>query len=403
MRLPAGGALRVSFGGASLGLIVAIGVAIRILAAGVGPGLPSDALTFSRWAEDVARWGIGGYYAHGGDANYPAALYLFWPLGSAFDDGALRLAIRFLSIPFDVGIGVLLYRMGRQVGGPNAGLWAAGLYLLNPGIVLSGSFWGQLDSLGALPMLASVQATVSRRTGLAAALAVFAALVKTQFGIAALILGAVLVLSARDSGSGRRIGLALGSAAATWAIVMFPLGLGVRHYGLILEKFYTAHRVGSSFAFNQWALLGGFQQAEGAWFFVGTAAFLVAVGGAVLLLRRRRDLVGLLAVGFLIGLALYFLPTRVHERYLFGAVVFLAPLAGLYRSLRVPYAVLSVAWALAVLYVLAYAAALGDGLAAFDLPQVVVDIGVVVTMAAAVWCVARIWPLFFGRPEGTAA
>jgi hypothetical protein len=44
-----------------------------------------------------------------------------------------------------------------------------------------------------------------------------------------------------------------------------------------------------------------------------------------------------------------------------------------------------------------------ERLAAFDLPQVVVDIGVVVTMAAAVWCVARIWPLFFGRPEGTAA
>jgi hypothetical protein len=394
MRLPAGGALRVSFGGASLALLVAIGIAIRLVAASIGPGLPSDALTFSRWAEDVARWGIGGYYAHGGDANYPAALYLLWPLGLAFDDGALRLAFRCLSIPFDVGIGVLLYRLGRQAGGSNAGLWAAGLYLLNPGIVLSGSFWGQLDSLGALPMLASVQATASGRTALAAALAVLAALVKTQFGIAGLILGAVLVLSARDIGSGRGIGLALGSAAATWAIVMFPLGLGVRHYVLILEEFFNAHRVGSSFAFNQWALLGGFQQDEGPWFYIGAAALVLAVGGALLLLRRRHDLVALLGVGFLIGLALYFLPTRVHERYLFGAIVFLAPLAGLYRSLRVPYALISLAWALAVIYVLGYAAALGDRLAGIDLPLVAVDIGVAGTMAAAVWCVAWIRPLF---------
>jgi len=394
VRLPSGGALRVRNGAAGLAVIIAFGIAIRLLAAVVGSGLPSDAATFSRWAENVARWGIDGYYAHGGDANYPAVLYLLWPVGTAFDDGALRFAFRLLSIPFDVGIGVLLYRIGRQAGGPGAGLWAAGLYLLNPGIIISGALWGQFDALGALPMLGSVQATASRRFGLAAALAVLAALVKTQFGIAALLLGATLVLSFRDRGSAMRIGLAIASGAATMAVVLFPLRLGLRHYLLILDHFFNAHHVGSSFVFNPWALLGGFQQDDGPWFAAGIATLVLAIGLALSLLLRRRDLVGLLTVGFLIGLALYVLPTRVHERYLFGAIVLLAPLAGLFRPLRVPYVVLSLAWALAVLYVLGRSGAFGQPLAGIDLPLFVVDVGVVVTMAVAAWCVAQTRPLF---------
>ena len=55
----------------------------------------------------------------------------------------------------------------------------------------------------------------------------------------------------------------------------------------------------------------------------------------------------------LVGLAIYFLPTRVHERYLLGAVAFLTPLAVLERRLRWPFVALSLAFFGTLVYVLA--------------------------------------------------
>jgi hypothetical protein len=54
----------------------------------------------------------------------------------------------------------------------------------------------------------------------------------------------------------------------------------------------------------------------------------------------------------LVGLAIYFLPTRVHERYLFGAIAFLAPLAVLERRVRWPFFALSVVFFGTLVYVL---------------------------------------------------
>jgi len=60
----------------------------------------------------------------------------------------------------------------------------------------------------------------------------------------------------------------------------------------------------------------------------------------------------MLAVGGMLALALYFLPTRVHERYLFPVLALLAPLAAAEARLRTPYIVLSLGYALTLVYTL---------------------------------------------------
>ena len=89
---------------------------------------------------------------------------------------------------------------------------------------------------------------------------------------------------------------------------------------------------------------------------IGTALAIAGILGSLWLLRRRRDLIGLLGVSVLIGLVLYYLPTRVHERYLFGAVAFLAPLAAMVPRLRWPFVVLSAVFFLTLAYVVAFIA-----------------------------------------------
>ena len=377
--------------------ILFIAAALRVLAIR-GLGYDPDMRTLSAWADQVAHTGIGRYYQAGGHANYPPALYLLWPLGRILDGEALRSAIRALSIPFDLGIGVVLYGIGRK-GGERTGLWAAAAYLLNPVTILVGSFWGQLDALGMLPMLASIWATSSRRFAAASVLAVVAGLMKTQFSIAAILLAAVLARSIRGRDGLRNAAVAAIIGVATFAAIMAPLRLGLRTYIDLLRRSVDLSPVTSSFAFNPWGLATGFLHKDGPWFYVGAALLIVGVILALSLLGFRRDLVGLLAVGSLIALALYFLPTRVHERYLIGAIVLLAPIASLYPALRIPFAALSAAFGVTLLYVLGRGGAFVPELRGADMPPILVAILIVATMGSAIWCAVRLKPIFL---EGLA-
>ncbi|HSM37832.1 MAG TPA: hypothetical protein VK838_00740, partial [Candidatus Limnocylindrales bacterium] len=58
------------------------------------------------------------------------------------------------------------------------------------------------------------------------------------------------------------------------------------------------------------------------------------------------------AVGAFVIFAFYFLPTRVHERYLFPAMAVLAPLAAVSWRVLGPYLALSAGFTLSLLYVL---------------------------------------------------
>ena len=134
------------------------------LAGLVSPGHFGDMTAFVHWAEGAAEHGLGGYYAAGGDSNYPPMLYLLYPLGVALDGVELAFAIRLLSIPFDLALGVLLYLVVAEATGREGdGLIAAAFYLLNPAVLMSGPIWGQVDGMGALPMVAAIVAAARGR------------------------------------------------------------------------------------------------------------------------------------------------------------------------------------------------------------------------------------------------
>jgi dolichyl-phosphate-mannose-protein mannosyltransferase len=320
----------------------------------LGPGHAGDLFAFQTWAEGVAQHGLGGYYAAGGDSNYPPMLYLLWPLGVALDGGALELAIRMLSIPFDLVLGAVLFFVGRAAAGRERdGILAAGFYLLNPAVVLTGPMWGQVDGMGALPMVAALVAVARGRVATAGVLAVLAGLVKPQFGVAAFVLAGLVLFWLRSPDGVRRAAILGLAGLAAFVAILAPLGLGPQGYLDLMGDTFGRYPVHSGFAFNPWGMVFGFNNDDGGWFRVGTVLELVAIGASLWLLRRRRDLVGLLAVGSLIALTLYFVPTRAHERYLYGAIALLAPLAVLEPRLRRPFFALSATFFVTLAYVIA--------------------------------------------------
>ena len=393
------------------GLIGVLALGLLLRAASItGLGHTGDLYSLTSWAQAIAVTGPAQYYPSGGVSNYPVLLYLLWPLGQLFAGEDLRIAIRALSIPFDLALGVLLFWLVRDARARSgirnaelAGVGAAALYILNPAVIVAGPLWGQVDGIGALPMLAAIAATAKGRIGGAAALATVAGLVKPQFGIAAFVLAAVVVLDVRRPRGLRNLWVAVGAAVATYAVVMLPLGLLPGDYLRLLSISTDHYPFYSLFGFNPWAILFGFSVVDAGAFAVGLWLTAIAILLSLGLLWSRRDLAGLLGAGALIGLELYFLPTRVHERYLFGAIVLLTPLAVLERRLRAPFVALSGLFLVTLLYVLGNtprgAVPLPDWARGDLVPWQITSLALPLTIVG-VWCAWEVYRLY--RPVAAA-
>lgn len=389
--------------------VLLLGAALLRIVGLLGPGHLGDLHAFETWAEGVAKFGLGGYYATAGDSNYPPMLYLLWPLGTALDGKELELAIRALSIPFDLALAALLFFVVRDLarGGSivreRAGLLGAGLYVLNPAVVLTGPYWGQVDGMGALPMIGALVAVARGRLVTAGVLAVIAGLVKPQFGVAAFVLAGLALFWVRSPDGLRRAAMVGLAALITFIAVLLPLGLGPTSYLDLMRETFARYPFHSGFAFNPWGMVFGFNQPDGPWFPVGTALELLAIGASLWLLRWRRDLVGLLAVGSLIALTLYFVPTRAHERYLYGAIVLLAPIAALEPRLRRPFSALSATFFVTLAYVIAnspYRILPGPRLE--DFPAWAISVMCLVTTASGIWVAWRLVELQRAPATGAA-
>jgi len=333
-----------------LAALLLLAVGIRIPAIGI-TGHTGDVYVFSTWAERMAAVGPLHFY-EGSGSIYPALLYLYWPLGVAFDGDTLNVAIKALAIPFDVAVGLLLFALVRPRAGGFAALGAAALYLLNPAVILGGPIWGQIDAAGTLVFVATLWAAADRRLLAAGVLGMLSGLVKPQFGLVLVPVLALGVLAWRERGTWRPLLGAVAGALGAYLLVAAPLLLSpFDHLGHIAGV--TGIRPEASvYAPNPWALLVGYETPDGGYTWVGGLLLLAGLAAAVVPLRRGRDLRTLLFVGAFVIFAFYFLPTRVHERYLFPAMAVLAPLAAVSTAMLGSYLVMAAGFALSLLYAL---------------------------------------------------
>jgi hypothetical protein len=258
--------------------------------------------------------------------------------------------------------------------------------------------------MGALPMVGAIVAVARGRLVLAGALAVLAGLVKPQFGIAAFTLAGLGLLWLGSWDGLRRAAIVGLSALVTWIAVLLPLGLGPMSYLDIMGDTFSQYPYISQFGFNPWGMVFGFADDDAAWLGIGTTLAAGGIAGSLWLLRDRRDLAGLLGVSVLIGLVIYYLPTRVHERYLYGAIAFLAPLAAVDRRLRWPFFALSAAFFVTLAYVLAnspYRILPGGRIDA--LPDWAISLLSAVTTFAGAWTAWRVVAMIRDRSAGSAA
>jgi hypothetical protein len=360
----------------ALGAIVLTGIAIRV-ALLPAQGLRGDLDQFVAWANGIALDGLGRLYQDNpaGPVGFgPVMGYVWWALtlvepGFAAATDASSDAIRILmKVPAslaDVGLALVVGWAGRVR--PTWAVVAAAAVLLHPAVIDVSAWWGQYESILLLLGAGAAVAAVNGRNGLAAAFVAAALMTKPQAVPFLLPFAAWFWATGYGRGGVRGGALELARTGLIGLAVMAILWLPfLGHGGPTAYLANIAAYQGEDFAFlslrawNAWWLVqeaaagGGFIADDVA--FLGPltlrhVAYLLTAGLSLLvaavIIRDPRPRTLLLGLATAVLVAFTFL-TQMHERYAYGAIVFLALLLA-ERDCRWLFAALSVVFTLNLL------------------------------------------------------
>lgn len=354
----------------SLPVLLSVGFLLRVLLAPWFAGFGYDMDVVRNWVWHLVNEPLDQFYALADAPDHlPGDLWFFLALGHAFTwlggeniygDVFLPL-IKLIPTLADLAVGLLLFAIVRDVGSDLAGRRAALWYLLNPATIFLTAVWGQWDSLSFALFLLGVLLLLRTHRWWLAPMPFFAWAVLIKPPLLVLVACMLLVpLSAVwRAGASRisRFAQMLGNLLAAGAVSVltvtllslpFDVGLfGVLTRWSLVERAQIAlnfyeYRVLS--AFNLWmAPQGTLERYEDTvagplvisfylWGLIMVTVALVGIAYSVWKLWNRVSVVTLAVwAGTAAGMALFLFPTRVHERYLFPAMVLAILLVALHE------------------------------------------------------------------------
>ena len=355
-------------------------------------GYYADLKFFQNWAVRLDDVGLRRFYSAGGADYPPGYLYVLWLLAKISAPPGFVL-LKVPAILGDLGLAWLAGTFATRIAPlsvkerwPVRPLVAAAV-LFNPAVIILSAVWGQVDVVPAVFVLWSLFLLFTGPQALRRELAAFllfaiAVAMKPQAGFVFPIMVYVLYrrhLLRRPRPEWAHGVLKIATSAAVLVAFLFlaalPFGLGP----LKLLHFYShsasLYPFTSANAFNLWGVVGFWRRdSSGAGDYVAVAGvpalylgtLALAAGVVVVLWRAHREVergvdqmrVFTIAAAA-VSLLAFALLTRMHERYMFYALAFLAPVVFL-RPLRLAFAALSGLFALNLWWVYAYNNSRGD-------------------------------------------
>ncbi len=323
--------------------LLAVAVVARLPFLGV---VSADFTTFlSGWYDHLAQHGFAGLGDHVG--NYEP-LYLYLLLGATSLPAPPLLAVKLVSMAFDLALMLVAYRIVSYL---RPGTWwpyvAAGAVAVTPTVVLNSAAWAQCDAIFATFTLLALDALLRRRTLTAAAWWGLAMATKPQAVF--LLPLALIVLLVRRVPVGRALAAAV-IAPAVFVLTLLPavvagesvpylLGLypdqvatggvswGAADVGASAEHAHGAsdERFRGGLTYNAASFYQWLPGTAPRWW--GTVGYLLAgsaaIAAAAWALRRRDGLDGSTILVLAAALAIstpFFLPS-MHDRYFYLADV----------------------------------------------------------------------------------
>ncbi|NTW02027.1 MAG: hypothetical protein HGA19_12175 [Oscillochloris sp.] len=309
------------------------------------------------------RGGFSQAYTYGGD-YMPLRLYilrglayLVQPLGGAFYDPIPAITRALIKLPSTTALLItvaLLYWWGLRYSGPRRAALIAALYAVIPPVWMNVAWWGQVDVLLALPMVASLVLLDFGRGRWSWICWAAGLLIKPQ----AVILAPLLyVLTLRRYGSRGLVeggALAMGLVGLASAPLVF-LGQGPGLYQAAAGSVGRFPRV-TNRAYNLWWLVvrdmpvSDVTQVFGlSYRNMGFVLVALAAGLACLAVLRRPGSFSRMAAAAALAMAFFTLPTQIHERYSFFALPFLLLCAATDARAFLPFGLLTITATLNIL------------------------------------------------------
>ncbi len=355
-----------------LGCLLVIRMLLSLL-----PSYTIDMNGYTIWSQYLANQGFKDFYRTYHVVYAPAYIYLLWITGKlslllSAGPVLLELLVKMWAVFSDIIGGCLIYSIAAKHKKDNLGIILGILYILNPGVFFNSSVWGQFDSIPATLLLAVIYLFLNKKHTLAILVFASAVLTKPQSGLLAPILLAMIFREFNLKNTLYRLKLVYsaigGICLYIMAVVPFyyptPLYKDANPQYLFEKIFYSLGDVfywmyylyrkslddypyATANAFNLWTLLGGQAVFDGQRF-IGISysawGLLLSFGVAaycIYLVLKKRTAFMLYFASFLTLSGFFLFATRMHERYLLPAIIFITVCSLWDKSLLIPMSVLS--------------------------------------------------------------
>ena len=339
-------------------LMIAFAVVIRIICAFYFQS-HNDLACFEYWGDILSKNKFRDFYEASGNGDYPPGyLYVLWFLTKIknlfkvkYGSKMAFFIIKSVPIIFDLVTGVFLYKIASKKFNNVVSYCILFIYLFNPCVILNSSVWGQVDSVFIFGILLMCYYATTNKSYLCYIMYTIAILIKPQAIMFTPVIMAVFAQEVFINTKGKKLltfrkdvfisHIAwIFSSLCLFFVTCLPFGL------IRVLKQYTdtmgSYQYASVNAYNLWAMLGlNWASQDGTVFGIqyqqwGTV-FIVAICLIALFiwLTKLKDKNRYVVIAIFISAAMFTFAVRMHERYVYPAVILLLLLFILNKHLNV--------------------------------------------------------------------
>jgi dolichyl-phosphate-mannose-protein mannosyltransferase len=309
------------------------------------PGFKVDVDAWFAWAIRMYELGPSHFYSMEIWTNYtPGYLYVLWFLGwlrelfsldtSLFYSVILKLP----SILAELILALFIYKEVLKASDKKWAILSSILILFNPAFIFNSAIWGQIDGLLALFMVLTIYFLTKERSILSSTFFALSFLIKPQT-IALLPVFFFYLIYKPSLKRLLEISLPAAFVILLLSLPFFPnqpiTGIINLTRNMVSDYSYT-----SMFAYNIWGVVGFWLPDTTTWLGLSYQLWgyliLVLFWGIILLFFWKKR-ISFYSLAALSTLSFYFFPTRVHDRYIYPALIFLIIVASITKSKKIYY------------------------------------------------------------------
>lgn len=333
----------------AFGTAIGVSLLLRLFLAATTRGFDTDIACFSAWAARIYEGGFANFYAPDVFTDYPPGyIYILYPIGALLHhlqiDSFSALGLILLKMPSilcDITAGVIIYLIGRKHTTEGTAVIISLLYLLNPAVLLNSAVWGQTDSCLTLCVLLLCLLLTEGKVIPAGFIFASGLLLKPQM----LIFSPVLLYGVYEYGIRASftknvknirpfLQIFAGGISAMIVLLLAMLPFGLHKVLPQYTDTLTSYPYATVNAYNFWGFLGknwssqetvigntGITYAN-----VGTFAIVLLTLLSIILfewLRKKGHQERYFITASFIIITMFLFSVRMHERYLYPAMVLL--------------------------------------------------------------------------------